>query len=125
MRILKIFPIVIALVSITCSGNPVNPNDRPITFPDPNFESLIREVLDIPTGEITRGDMSVITELDCNSREISDLSGIGYCTNLTNLNLEFNQINDLSPLSDLIKLVWLNAYNNEISDLSPLSSLAN
>lgn len=46
-----------------------------ITFPDPIFEMRIREVLDIPTGDITTEDMLAITELRSHLRRISDITG--------------------------------------------------
>jgi Leucine-rich repeat (LRR) protein len=54
---------------------------------------------------------------------ITDLTGLEHCTNLTQLYLSGNQISDLSPLSSLTSLTRLYLGNNEISDISPLSSL--
>ena len=67
--------------------------------------------------------MLQLTALDEELREINDLTGLEYATNLRKLALNQNQITDLSPLSNLIHLQNLAAWGNPISDLSPLSNL--
>ncbi|MFC1692079.1 PQQ-binding-like beta-propeller repeat protein [Candidatus Latescibacterota bacterium] len=96
-----------------------------VTFPDPNLETAIREALNIPTGPITDEDLMVLTDLDAQKRDISDLTGIEHCVNMSTLNLHVNQISDLSPLSNLINLQWLELSGNQISDISPLSGVIN
>jgi hypothetical protein len=50
---------------ISCSLNPAEEVHEQIvvTFPDPNFEALIREKLELPEREITNYDMWTIEHL--------------------------------------------------------------
>ncbi|MBU0528518.1 leucine-rich repeat domain-containing protein [bacterium] len=101
------------IVSVQESGNVV-------TIPDANFKALIRVALSKPSGDITELDMGTITSLNGSGWNISDISGIEYCTNLQSLNLEHNQIIDISDLSSLTNLGWLDLNNNQITNIYPL-----
>ena len=96
-----------------------------VTFPDANFETLIRETLNKPTGDITNTDLATITELNGDSKNIYNISGIEHCTNLQGLTLSFNQIIDISALSGLTNLQGLTLWSNQIIDISALSGLTN
>jgi len=96
-----------------------------VTFQDANFESLIREVIIKPNGDITDADMLTITNLDGIGRNISNISGIEYCLNLKELDLSDNQIIDISALSGLTNLKKLTLIDNNIIDISALSGLTN
>ena len=123
MGSLKLNLILIVLLLISCSEDDDNIKPLTVTFPDPKFETLIRETLDKPTGDITPEDMLLITELNGLSREISDIRGIDECTNLVKLGLSGNQIIDISPLSGLTNMTSLWLEGNQIIDISPLSGL--
>lgn len=94
-----------------------------VTFPDPNLESVIRNALGKPQGDITTADLARIIKLDGFSKGITDLTNIQYCVNLTELDLRHNRIADISPLSKLTKLTTLYLRDNRISDITPLSNL--
>ncbi len=69
------------------------------TFPDENLEAAIRDALDKPAGEeITDVELANLTTLWALFSDITDLTGLEYCTNLTELNIYGNQISDISPL---------------------------
>jgi Leucine-rich repeat (LRR) protein len=91
-----------------------------VTFSDANFEALIRTTLSKPTGDITAAEMATITTLTGNGWNISDISGIEYCTNLVTLNLEDNQLVDLSDLIGLANLNWIGLSNNQIVNINAL-----
>jgi Leucine-rich repeat (LRR) protein len=91
-----------------------------VVFPDPNLEAAIREAIGKPTGDIYQSDLEGLTSLDASSRNITDLSGLEYCTNLTYLCLDENQINDITQLSGLTSLTTLDLSTNQISDIEPL-----
>lgn len=91
-----------------------------VLFPDLNFENLVREILNITSGDITNIDLKNIIEIYGEGRNISDISGIEYCTNLANLNLRNNEIVDINVLSGLTNLQVLNITNNHIIDINPL-----
>jgi internalin A len=93
-----------------------------VYFPDPNLEAAIREAIGKPTGDIYPSDLVGLTSLDAYERNISDLTGLEYCTNLRSLYLSSNQISDISPLSNLTSLECLSLSSNRISDISPLSN---
>ena len=92
-------------------------NQTPVTFPDPNLETAIREALNKPEGAIYTSDLESLTELDAYRKGISDLTGLEYCTGLTHLNLDINEISDISALASLTNLHTLWLENNQISDI--------
>ncbi len=73
----------------------------------------------------TRADMANtgFTSLAANDREITNITGLEYATNLTELVLNGNNISDISALSGLTALTDLNLSDNNISDISVLSKL--
>ncbi|MDA2040155.1 NEAT domain-containing protein [Bacillus cereus] len=109
-----------------------------------NKENLGRENLNAP---ITKEDLLQIKKLEIlkeKGKEIKDITGLEYMTNLEKLtlegvglkNLEFisnleklndvnshNQIEDITPLSALKNLQWLNLADNHIKDVSVLGSM--
>lgn len=96
-----------------------------ITFADKNLERVVREKIGKRTGEITFGEVQVITELDASDlpwpehrfhdgskpkiheKAIVSLNGLRYLTNLRELNLSRNPISDLSELKYLKQLTKL------------------
>ena len=97
-----------------------------VHIPDPNLRAAIAEALDkSPNAPITAEEMQGLRRLNANNRNIKDLTGIQFATNLCCLNLEHNRISDISPLAGLINLRELGLKVNSISDISPLSGLTN
>ncbi len=97
--------------------------EKPVTFIDPILESIIREITGIPEGPIYPSDMEVIKKLDASESNITDITGLEHCTNLTELYLGDNQISGISPLANLTSLTYLCLGGNQISDISPLANL--
>ena len=64
-------------------------------------------------------------ELNMSEKNISDITPLGYLTNLQHLNLYHNRISNISPLSNLPYLIKLYLGGNQIVDISPLSGLNN
>ena len=126
MRInLTISAITIAFITgliMSCSLNPAEEDIEPIivNFPDPNFEALIREKLEIPTRNITNQDLWAIKHLSGVGRNIYDITGIEYCSGLRILTLRENYIINIEPLSKLVLLDHIDLQNNQISDIKPL-----
>ena len=103
-----------------------------IHIPDPDLRTAIAEELGkSPNAPITAEEMKRLRELDVRNRDIQDLTGLQFATNLSYLNLGSwgskgnNQVSDLSPLAGLINLQKLFLDRNQVSDLSPLSGLTN
>ena len=100
-----------------------DPQNRIVTFADPNLEQVIRETINKPEGDLTAGEVSVIWRLDADNRGISSLEGIEHLEKLQYLILWDNQISDLTPIADLTTLLVLNVDRNQVSDLSPVAGL--
>ena len=97
-----------------------------VHIPDPNLRAAIAESLGkSPNAPITVEEMEGLRNLDARNRDIHDLTGIQFATNLSLLNIPDNQVSDLSPIARLIELRHIFIYNNPVSDLSPLKSLKN
>jgi Leucine-rich repeat (LRR) protein len=127
MRLIKVLIlIIISFLSIySCKKSNTTKSGEPIVinFSDPAFEALIREVLNIPSGDITHYDMIAIDNLSGYERGISSIDGIEYCKNLLRINIRTNQISDISPLAELNRLMYINLWTNQISDISALAEL--
>ncbi len=96
-----------------------------VHIPDPNLEAALREALGKSAGAITQTDLQGLTTFDGNLRNIEDLTGLEYATNLVSLDLGRNNISDLTPLAGLTKLTELTLFTNAIRDIEPLSGLVN
>jgi hypothetical protein len=96
-----------------------------VTFADHNLEAAVREAIGKPEGTIYPSDLADLTSLDASDRNITDLSGLEYCTPLTELWLGDNEIGDITTLSDLTNLELLNLNGNQVDDISALSDLTN
>ena len=97
-----------------------------VHIPDPNLRTAIAETLGKnPNAPITAEEMKRLERLDARNRDIHDLTGLQFATNLDELILERNQISDLSPIAGLINLGSLDLWINPVSDLSPVKGLKN
>ena len=95
-----------------------------VSIPDPNLKRAVREALELPDEKpITQQEIRRLINLPAEKREITDLTGLEYATNLKELGLSFNQIQDITPLAGLVNLELLALIHNPISDLSPLANL--
>ena len=95
-----------------------------VEIPDPNLEGAIREALELPDEiPLTQPEMLRLTGLDAKNRQIKNLTGLEYATNLTWLALPGNEIQNLSPLAELLNLETLYLWSNPISDLSLIANL--
>ena len=91
-----------------------------VTFADPNLEAAIREAIDIPESPIYPSDLKGLTSFSASESNISDLTALEHCVNLTELDLTDNQITDISPLASLSNLTELWLDGNQIGNSSPL-----
>ena len=68
-----------------------------VPFSDINLKAVIRNALGKSGyGPVTREDMASLTTLDASNRNIRDLTGLEFATQLTQLNLEGNPLSSLS-----------------------------
>ena len=97
-----------------------------VHIPDSNLRAAVAEALGkSPNAPITVEDMESLTALGANNRNIKDLTGLQFATNLSKLFLKHNEISDLSPLQGLKNLTELEFSWTQVSDLSPLAGLLN
>ena len=97
-----------------------------VTIPDPNLERAIRETLALPDGvPLTQLEMLRLQRLKAWSRDIKDLTGLQYATNIEYLILWDNSIKDLTPLANLTKLRELDLAYNAVESVEPLAGLIN
>jgi FtsH-binding integral membrane protein len=105
-------------------------------FPDPNLRAAVRDAVWKPVNSIgsigyaRRSDLVKLTKLEtyCETycKSISDLTGLQYCTGLTELDLSLSyQIHDITPISNLTGLTRLDLSGNNIHDIRPLEHLTN
>ena len=79
------------ILSLSACGGPEHVEEEDeeevleITFPDSNLEAAIRAAIGKPEGSILPSDLEGLTSLDASERGITDLTGLEYCTNLTEL----------------------------------------
>ena len=94
-----------------------------VHIPDPNLRQAVSEALNLPAGSpITQADMRELTALNAAARQITDLTGLEYATNLTELRLGGNPITGISPLAHLTQLSYLRLNDCwTIDDISPLA----
>ena len=99
---------------------------RIVEIPAPNLERAVREQLALPDEiPITQQEMLRLKELDAEQREITDLTGLEFATNVTDLRLGNNSISDLSPLSGLKQRRHLVLLGNRIDSSLHISPLLN
>ena len=109
--------------------SPSQPDQPPrsvVRIPDTNLRDVIAEELGkSPNALITVEEMERLRHLDAQNRNIHDLTGLQFATNLERLYLDENQISDLSPLAGLVEVHRLSLNHNPVSDMFSLRGLKN
>ena len=97
-----------------------------VQIPDPNLRAAIAEALGKNiNAAITVDEIKGLKKLEGQNRDIRDLTGLQFATNLNELLLWDNQISDISPIAGLVNLRHLRLNGSPISDFSHLKSLKN
>ena len=99
-------------------------------MPDANLRQAVREALELPVDEpLTKEKMLGFDSLSARYRDVFNITGLEFATNLRELYISQNPITDLRPLSNLTQLVvlhfWHYPANPTNLDLSPLVNLIN
>ena len=86
-----------------------------VSIPDPNLRVALEKALGKNEGDaITKEDLAGLSGgLNAAETNISDLTGLQYCRNVTSLTLGINAISDISPLANLTSLTSLTLYQNQ------------
>ena len=95
-----------------------------VEIPDPNLRGAITDKLELPDNTpITQQEMLKLTKLVANRKNITDLTGLKYATNLEVLNLVNNRFTDISSLANLTNLTHLYLTSNALETIEPLAGL--
>jgi Leucine-rich repeat (LRR) protein len=100
--------------------------EEAVNIADSSLEAAIRKATGIAERPLYPSDLKKLTSLDAGAKNVSNLTGLEYCTGLTKLYLRDNRIRDISPLASLTSLTSLTRLDlsgNQIDDISPLASL--
>ena len=94
-------------------------NTEIVNIPDKNFkQALFGQRVDSDNdGEITVANLKALSYLNVTGKQIYDLTGIEYATNLTRLRISDNNITSLESLTKCKKLKSLIAKNNRLSTM--------
>ena len=133
--LLTVFAMAVVVLSLAFGGEKTYAADDSeiVYIPDANFKAYLNEKLGVEdlSTDITKQQMEQIKviELDEN-HNISDLTGIEYCSNLKKLCLkDFDGVIDLSVIGKLKSLNSLtlkySQWNYKISDITELGNLTN
>ena len=101
------------------------PYDPVITFTDPYFENVVRDLLGKSIGDIKVSDVTGIKKLTARVKGIRKINDIVYFTALEELDLYGNKISDVSPIAQLTNLKVLNIGKNYNTLYSSNSAGAN
>ena len=97
-----------------------------VEIPDPNLERAIREDLGLSSEvPVTQQEMLRLRDIEAGRRQITDLTGLEFASNLIGLYVGGNSSSslDLSPLSNLTELKVLFIRRSRISDMTVLGNL--
>ncbi len=147
MKYVKI--ILVLLLTILSLNIPKNEVEALAYIPDENLKACLGRYSNIST-EPTIADLNNNWQyINCQSRNITDITGIEHLTNteiilldnnnisdisiinwdpltsLEKLSMWGNEIDNITPLNGLVSLKELNLNDNKISDISPLENLSN
>ena len=87
-------------------------------FEDPNFREYISDKCDWNSdGFLSAGEISYVNSLSISNKQIKNLKGIEYFTELTTLSCSNNQLTELD-VSKNTKLKELNCYSNQLASLN-------
>ena len=117
--------IVFAIFALTLTVLSIDTYAQVVHFPDPNLRAAVAEKIGVDPDRITQAALQRLARLGVLDREIENLEGLQYASNLRLLNLSSNRISDLTPLANLHSLEELELDKNVIKDVSPLAGLTN
>ena len=118
----------LTLMAVVCCVSPSWAGD--VEFPDPNLDTVIREILKQKqidktdkSKKITDEDVATIYFLKAPNRGIENLTGLEKCRKLSEVRLTGNKIKDLKPLEECVDIQSLDLAKNQIADIAPLAKL--
>ena len=104
-------------------------SDAVVDIPDSNLRAVLNKAIDNSRNDdqiITKSQLVGLTgTLKLENRNISDLTGIQNCINITNLESVGNPITSIEPIKNLTKLTNLTISRGDITSIEPLRGLDN
>lgn len=142
-KVLSLLFVLLLITLIACTAPAAAPAATPtpeptaaapttVVFADPVLETMVRDAMGKPTGDITIAEAEAVKELRLGiewqpqippETQMKDLSGIEAFQNLELLDLSFHHISDISPLTGLTKLTTLSLGGNPVQDITPISGM--
>jgi hypothetical protein len=117
LAFLLLLPGLLLTTTLRAADPPAGP------FPDKKLEAAVRSALRDPKGALTDEMLHNLFVLEAPGKEITDLTGLEKCKNLSLIKLSKNQIADIAPLKELTNLQSLDLAGNKITDAAPLAGL--
>ena len=109
------------------SGEPVEDTGIEVnetTFPDAAFRAYVLENFDTDgSGTLSEAEINAVTNIDVSEKNITDLKGIGYFTELLYLNCSYNSLTSLD-ISKNTKLIRLQCHENSLTSLDVSNNTA-
>ena len=86
--------------------------------------ALNKQYLNQPADQVITKDQLANLQgtVTLDNKEIKDLTGMSYATQITALYLNHNEIIDITPLKDMVNLRQISLMNNQIKDYSPAAA---
>ena len=85
-------------------------------FPDANFRTVVKKFDTNKDGSLSDTEIAAVEEIECDSKKISDLTGISHFTALKSLKCRNNKLTTLD-VSKNTALEELDCYNNQLTKL--------
>ncbi|MCH4156174.1 MAG: hypothetical protein LKF31_07725 [Muribaculaceae bacterium] len=106
---------VLLLLSVLSASADVAINET--NFPDSAFRSWITANIPNSGGVIAKATIDTVTTINCSSKGVADLNGIGFFTALKKLDCSINKLTALD-MSGNVGLTDLDCYRNNIKSLN-------
>ena len=124
LRILSVCLLALMLLSMLPAVSAADLSINSTNFPDAKFRELVKTFDKNSDGKLSAAEIGAVTEIDCHSKEIANLTGIAYFTKLQDLNATSNNLSAVD-LSKNTELKYLDIGFNQLTklDVSALTKL--
>jgi Leucine-rich repeat (LRR) protein len=100
-------------------------DDFEVSFADHVLDSIIRVIINKPTGAIHRSELLGFNTIDANDKGVTSIDGLEYCSRLEQIFMSMNQVTDIGALESLPMLRDVQFVSNNISNIGPLYGALN
>ncbi|MDE0042220.1 MAG: leucine-rich repeat domain-containing protein [Candidatus Poribacteria bacterium] len=126
LRNKNLTPLLLTILCACCALT-TSVHAQAVHIPDPNLRQAVSEALNLPAGDpITQADMRQLTSLNTAARQVTELAGLEFATNLRRLFTGDNpKITGLNPIAGLRQLEYLDIVGIPRVDITPIAKLTN